>query len=99
MYLIQASLAFIETRCQIYLSRGCSLKTILVHPQKKSEKSDWEFKIRIPYLGMNRSSNSVFKFSGFLYKIFVHPKKISKNPYTLFGSEQPLDIYLEEFVI
>ena len=78
---------------------------------KKSEKSEkirkiqgffWGFKIRTPYLGVNNSSNSVFK-SFFIYKILVQQKKISKNPkypkknkdffedlnpYTLFGSEQ-----------
>ena len=55
----------------------------------------------MPYLGVNNSSNSVFKFF-FIYKILVHQKKIRKmqkkqgflfedlNPYTLFGSEQPL---------
>ena len=39
----------------------------------------WGFKIRIPYLGVNNFSNSVFKYF-FIHKIREHPKKISKNP-------------------
>ena len=58
-------------------------------PQKKSEKNPKKifgffrgFEIRIPYLGVNNSSNSVFK-SFFIYKILVHQKKISKIPQKL----------------
>ena len=40
----------------------------------------WGFKIRTPYLGVNNSSNSVFK-SFFIYITLVHQKKlILKNP-------------------
>ena len=66
---------------------GCSLKKILVDPPKKSEYSEknkkiqgffWGFKIRLPYLGVNNSSNLVLK-SFFIYKILVHKKRVSKN--------------------
>ena len=48
-------------------ARGCSLQKILVHPN-----------IRIPFLGVNNSSNSVFK-SCFIHKILIHPKKSGKK--------------------
>ena len=57
-----------------------SLQKILVHPPNKSEKIQgffWGFKIRTPFLGVNSSSNSVFK-SFFIYKILVHQKKFRK---------------------
>ena len=38
----------------------------------------WRFKIRIPYLGVKKSSNLVFK-SFFIHKILVHPKKSEKK--------------------
>ena len=73
----------------------CSLKKILVHPKKnpkkipKNPKIFWKiqrffggFEIRIPYLGVNNSSNSVFK-SFFIYKILVHQKIFSKIPQKL----------------
>ena len=41
---------------------------------KKTKEFFWGFKIRIPYLGVNNSSNSVFKFY-FIYKILVHQKE------------------------
>ena len=73
----------------IDIPRGCSLKKILVHPPKKIRKKSQKifgffrgFEIRIPYLGVNNSSNSVFK-SFFIYKILVHQKKISKSPQKL----------------
>ena len=75
--------------------RGFSLKKILVQPppprppqkkirkiRKKSKefKVFLRFKIRIPYLGVKDSSNSVFK-SFFIYKIYITKKseKIRKN--------------------
>ena len=45
---------------------------------KKSKEFFWGFKIRIPYLGVNNSSISVFK-SFFIYKILVHSKKSEKS--------------------
>ena len=72
------------------ITRGSSLKKILVHPQKNFRKIPkqnpknsriffWGFKIFHLILGVNNSSNSVFK-SFFIHKILVHPKKSGKNP-------------------
>ena len=60
------------------LARNCSLKK---NPKKirKIQGFFWGFKIRISYLEVNNSSNSVFK-SFFIHKILVHPKKSWKNP-------------------
>ena len=44
---------------------------------KKSKDFFEDLKIRIPYVGVNNSSNSVFK-SFFIYKFLVHEKKFRK---------------------
>ena len=67
----------------IWLSRGVvHSKKISYTPQKirKIRKKSRGFKIRIPYLGVDNSSNSVFK-SFFIYKTLVQQKKkFEKSP-------------------
>ena len=64
-------------------------KKFLVHPQKIPKNPKYPqkiqgffggFKIRIPHLGVNNSSNSVFIHTIFIHKILVHPSKFRKNP-------------------
>ena len=58
-------------------TRGRSPKKI--RKIQKIQGIFWGFKIRLPYFGVNNSSNSVLK-SFFIHKILVHPKKSEKNP-------------------
>ena len=61
---------------------GCTPKKFSKNPKNPKKFKDfffWGFKIRLAYLGVNNSSNSVFKYF-FIYEILVHQKTISKNP-------------------
>ena len=71
-------------------------KKIRKKPKKfqKIQGFFWRFKIRIPYLGVKKSSNLAFK-SFFIHKILVHPKKSEKTKKSE-KSEKILGFFLED---